>query len=323
MLPIIILAFLGAFVAIALPLMAAQSDPSKNSKQVMSALDSALGSDKAKKAGHLLNIRKEEQLSSIPWLNQKLRKLELGTRLQTLLDQADIKWTVGRLLALCGVCGVVPGYFVGWRYGHILPELIVGCVLGLAPIGWVLRKRAKRMDVFVQQLPEALDLMVSGLRAGHSLVSALGLVAKECPAPLASEFAICFKEQNYGLELKSAFDNMIRRMPVQDLKIVTSAIMIQKESGGNLAELLDKASNTIRQRFRLKRQIKVHTAQGRMTGLILALLPVGLMVLLYFFNPEMMSLLWTRPAGLKLLGASLGMTLVGGLIIRHIVNIDV
>ncbi len=323
MLLIILLAFLGAFVAIALPLMAAQNGPAKNSKQVMSALDSALGGEGPAKQGRYLNLRKEAQLSSIPWLNRKLRKLELGAHLQTLLDQADVKWTVGRLLATCALCGLVPGYLVGLRYHHVLPELMVGILAGLAPVGWVLHKRTKRMDLFVLQLPEALDLMVSGLRAGHSLVSALGLVANECPAPLGSEFKTCFKEQSYGLELKTAFNNMIRRIPVQDLKIVTSAIMIQKESGGNLAELLDKASNTVRQRFRMRRQIKVHTAQGRMTGLILALLPVGLGLILYFLNPDMMSVLWSRPIGVKLLCASGGMTALGGLIIRHIVNIDV
>jgi len=190
-------------------------------------------------------------------------------------------------------------------------------------MGWVLMKRAKRMELFIEELPEALNLMVSGLRAGHSLVSALGLVASECPDPVKSEFRTCFEEQNYGVELKTAFDNMIRRIPEYDLKIVTSAIMIQRESGGNLAELLDKASDTIRERFRLKRQIKTHTAQGRMTGIILACLPIFLGMLLYFINPDLMSVLWKNPTGIKLMCISGGMTVLGGLIIRHIVNIDV
>ena len=145
----------------------------------------------------------------------------------------------------------------------------------------MLFKRSKRFGKFEQGLPEALDLMVSALRAGHSLIAAMGLVARECADPVGSEFKMCFEEQNYGLELKTALDNLIERVPLQDLSIVATAIMIQKESGGNLAEVLDKTSHVIRERFRLKRQIQTHTAQGRLTGWILSLLPVVLGIALY------------------------------------------
>jgi tight adherence protein B len=165
--------------------------------------------------------------------------------------------------------------------------------------------------------------MVGALRAGHSLVSALRLLAAESPEPLGSEFRICFDEQNYGLELRTAMDNLVNRIPLQDLRIVSTAILIQKESGGNLAEVLDKAAYVIRERFRLKRQILTHTAQGRLSGMILALLPVILGLGLYFINPDRMSILWQRPIGIKLLYTAAGMTLVGGLIIRKIVNMKV
>jgi tight adherence protein B len=165
--------------------------------------------------------------------------------------------------------------------------------------------------------------MVSALRAGHSFNSALGLAANESPNPIGKEFRICFDEQNYGLELKTAMTNLAVRVPLQDLKIVITAILIQKESGGNLAEVFDKAAYVIRERFRLKRQVRVHTAQGRLTGWILSFLPVVLGIALYLINPESMSLLWTRPLGVKLLYLSGGMTIVGGLIIRKIVNMDV
>jgi tight adherence protein B len=155
------------------------------------------------------------------------------------------------------------------------------------------------------------------------LNSALGLVTRECPDPVGTEFRVCFDEQNYGLELKTALENMTNRVPVQDLRIVVTGILIQKESGGNLAEVLEKASDVIRERFRLKRQVMTHTAQGRLTGMILTLLPVVLGCALYFVNPEMMSLLWKRDVGIKLLYAAGGMIVVGGLIIRKIVNMDV
>jgi tight adherence protein B len=184
-------------------------------------------------------------------------------------------------------------------------------------------RRTKRMNKFEEGLPEALDLICSALRVGHSLNSALGLVTRECPDPVGTEFRVCFDEQNYGLELKTALENMTNRVPVQDLRIVVTGILIQKESGGNLAEVLEKASDVIRERFRLKRQVMTHTAQGRLTGMILTLLPVVLGCALYFVNPEMMSLLWKRDVGIKLLYAAGGMIVVGGLIIRKIVNMDV
>ncbi len=151
----------------------------------------------------------------------------------------------------------------------------------------------------------------------------MGLVTRECPEPVGPEFRVAFDEQNYGLELKTALENMVSRMPVQDLRIVVTAIMIQKESGGNLAEVLEKTSQVIRERFRLKRQVMTHTAQGRLTGVILTLLPVVLGFAIYFINPKMMSLLWTRELGIKLLYTAAGMIIVGGLIIRKIVNMDV
>src|SRR4051794_32429100 len=267
---IVFLTFAGVFILIALPLISAASQSQGKSKQVMTVIDAALAGRAEARGESILDFRKSEELSSIPWLNRKLHNLQLGPHLRLLLDQANLKWTVGKLLTTCGVCGIVPAYLLQLRHGNPLLSLAVGVVAAFAPLAWVMQRRARRMRLFVEQLPEALDLMVSGLRAGNSLASAIDLVGSQCPDPVVCEFKTCFEEQNYGLELKLAMDNMIKRVPVQDLKLVISAIMIQKESGGNLAEVLDKASYTIRQRFRLKRQIRVHTAQGRMTGWVLA-----------------------------------------------------
>jgi tight adherence protein B len=218
---------------------------------------------------------------------------------------------------------IIPAYAVLQYVDSIPVALGAGVLLGFAPFGWVLFKRSRRFNAFEKGLPEALDLMVSGLRAGHSLLAAMALVARECEDPIGPEFKLCFEEQNYGLEMKAALENLLVRVPLQDMKIVSTAIMIQKESGGNLAEVLDKASNIIRERFRLKRQIMVHTAQGRLTGLILALLPVVLGVGIYFVDPGMISVLWHRDIGIKLLWAAVGMTLLGGFVIWKIVDIDV
>jgi tight adherence protein B len=320
---IIFLVFLGVFALISLVMIASGSGAAQQSKQVLASLDSALATDGIETREQIMSLRKSEALSAIPWLNQKLGKLELAPTLSRLLSQADLSWSVGGLLSMTAACMVFPGYLVWWRTGSVLFGLIVGLVFGSAPISWVFFKRGRRFDKFQQVLPEALDLMVSALRAGHSLIAAMGLVARECPDPVGTEFKSCFEEQNYGLELKAALDNMILRVPLQDLRIVSTAIMIQKESGGNLAEVLDKTSHVIRERFRLKRQVGVHTAQGRLTGWILTFLPVVLGFALYMINPEMMSLLWTRAIGIKLLWAASIMIVVGGLIIRKIVNLDI
>jgi len=320
---IAVLVFLGAFVLVALPAMAFASSPSKAERKAMATLDSALGSHAPDGRQQILNLRKEKRASTIPWLNRKLRQMEVLPHVQRLLDQADTTWTPFKLLAACLVGFAAPMYVMYLRWGFVLLELPVALAIGMAPFLWVVYKRKKRFYRFQEILPEALDMMVSALRAGHSLIAAMGLVGRECPNPVGSEFRACFEEQNYGLEMKPALDNLTDRMPLQDLRMVATAIMIQKESGGNLAEVLDKTAQCIRDQFRLKRDIRVHTAQGRLTGVVLTLLPIILGVLIYFVDPEMMRVLWTKPLGVKLLWAAGIMVVIGALVIRKIVNMEV
>ena len=322
---IIIIVFIAVFAVVALLFAATGTGATKQDREMLARLDSALATGKSKTdmSDLLVDVRKNELLSTIPWVDKALRKVELTPRLRRLLYQADLKWTVGGLMMMCFVAFMIPGYIVYWRTCNLVFGLAIGLAFGFAPIGFVMFKRSQRLNKFEEGLPEALDLICSALRVGHSLNSALGLVTRECPDPVGSEFRVCFDEQNYGLELKTALENMTNRVPVQDLRIVVTGILIQKESGGNLAEVLEKASEVIRERFRLKRQVRTHTAQGRITGLVLTFLPVVLGCALYFVNPEMMSLLWTREIGLKLLYAAGGMIVVGGLIIHKIVNMYV
>lgn len=325
MLLIAVIVFIAVFTVVALVFAASGTGSASKDREMLARLDSALATGKSKgdMSDLLVDVRKNELLSTIPWIDKALRQVELTPRLRRLLYQADLKWTVGGLLMMCFVAFILPGYLVYLRTSNIIFGVLIGLAFGFAPIGYVMFKRNKRMDKFEEGLPEALDLICSALRVGHSLNSALGLVTRECPDPVGTEFRVCFDEQNYGLELKTALENLTNRVPVQDLRIVVTGILIQKESGGNLAEVLEKAAEVIRERFRLKRQIMTHTAQGRLTGIILTLLPVVLGCALYFVNPQMMSLLWTRDIGIKLLYAAGGMIVVGGLIIRKIVNMDV
>jgi len=316
------LVFLGAFAVIAL-LLIALSDNSNKTKIVQSRLDSALATETLEVQNLVVDLRKDEQISSIPWLNQNLARLELAPFLRKILSQANLDWSAGRLISMCAAFCVISAVIVHFKFASILLSILVGAAFGMAPIGFVYFKRSKRFGDFEQGLPEAIDLMVSGLRAGHSLIAAMGLVGRECPDPVGGEFKICFDEQNYGLELRNALDNLTDRVPLQDLRIVSTAITIQKESGGNLAEVLDKTAYIIRERFRLKRNVQTKTAQGRLTGWILTCLPIVLGMALYWLNPKMMSLLWTKDIGIKLLWAAAIMVVIGGLIIRKIVNMEV
>jgi len=320
---IVFVIFLGVFSVAALLLYAGTAGASQRAKQVQATLDSALATESQEMRDQIVNLRKNEQLSAIPWINSRLTKLEVGPKLQALIHQANLQWTAGSLLSMCGACFALPAFIVHWKFANTLIAAGVGLAFAFLPIAFVLFKRSQRFKAFEKELPSACDLMVSALRAGQSLIAAMGMVSREMSDPLGGEFRTCFEEQNFGLEMKVAIDNLLHRVPLQDLRIVCTAILIQKESGGNLAEVLDKTAHVIRERFRLRREVQTRTAQGRMTGLVLTFLPIILGIALYFVNPDMMSLLWKRDIGVKLLWAASIMIIIGGLIIRKIVNMDV
>jgi tight adherence protein B len=324
MMLILLLIFVGVF-AVVTPLLIAWSGAGsfRQNKQVIATLDTAIGTPVKEKPALVVDFRKTNRASGIPWLNRRLETINIVPRLQRTIKQANMKLTVGALMLMCLACFAIPAYLINMRTESILFALVNGLVLGLLPIGFVIFKRGQRFKKFEAGLPDALDLMVSALRVGHSFSSAMGLVTRECADPVGSEFRISFDEQNFGLELRGALENMTVRVPLQDLKIVVTAILIQRESGGNLAEVLEKTAYVIRQRFRLKRQVMVHTAQGRLTGWVLTFLPVALGIGLYIVNPDTMSLLWKRDIGIKLLyGAAASLT-VGTLIIQKIVRMEV
>ncbi len=317
-----VLVFLAVFAIAALLLSLGGAGAAEEKKQAAARLNAMMMGGLAP-VEKPVNVRKQESVSSIPLLNRWLSRADIAPKMRDLLAQANVDWTPARLLLTSLACCVIPGDLIYMRTGVAVVSVIAGVLLGTIPFMWVFFKRRQRFDQFEQGLPAALDLIVSGLRSGHSLVSAMNLVAREVADPIGREFRICFDEQNYGLELRTAMHNLARRVPVQDVRIVVTAILIQRETGGNLAEVLDRCGQVIRERFRLKKEIRVRTAQGRLTGMILSLLPVILGFLMFLVNPEHISLLWKRPLGLKMLYAAGTMTIIGGLIIRKIVRIRV
>jgi tight adherence protein B len=269
------------------------------------------------------DIRREEQAGRILWLNRWMVKVNLASRVRLLLYQADVKTPVERLLLTSLVGWAAVGCAIYLRTGALWPAIFLSAGFIPLPLIYVLRKRAKRFAKFEQQLPEALDMLVGALKVGHSLITAIGELGQDAAEPLAAEFRKLFDEQNFGLDPHTAMTNLALRVPLPDVRMFVAAALIQKESGGNLAEVLAKVAQTTRSRFQLKKQVMVHTAQGRLTGWVLSLMPVGLGLGMYLVNPDGMSVLWTRPIGLKMLYAAAAMIAVGWMIIQKIVRIRV
>lgn len=269
------------------------------------------------------NLRKQDRLSGVVWFNRFLARLDVAARLRLLLEQAGMQRTVGSLLMMCLLSGIGAACLLYLRLWSVTLAAALGVVAAPLPFLYVLHRRSKRFRRFEEQLPEAIDMLVSALRAGHSLMTAIGFMGQESREPLSGEFRKCFEEQNYGIDLRTALMNLGTRMAAPDLHIFIAAVLIQKESGGNLAEVLEKVAQTARERFRLRKQVRVHTAQGRMTGWILSLLPVLLGFAMYMVHPDGISILWTSPIGLKLLYTALVMNVLGALAIRKIVRIRV
>jgi tight adherence protein B len=199
-------------------------------------------------------------------------------------------------------------------------QLLAAAVLGYIPIGLLSFRRARRIKAFNAQLPEAIDMMGRALRAGHAMTAAINIIAEQSLEPVRSEFNEVFKQQNFGLPLRDAMMQMLERVPSQDLRVLVTGMLVQKETGGNLAEILDRIANTIRERLKLHGEIKTHTAQGRMTGWILCLLPVVMLVVINMINPGYSRMLVDTPIGKLLSYIGIGLLITGGLIIRQIIN---
>ncbi len=243
-------------------------------------------------------------------------------RVQNLLAQADVSWRLGTFVALSLLSGTVGLGFAFLRWGPVGGR--AGAGLGLAlPYKALACKKKRRLKKFERQLPDALDLLARGIKAGHAFTAGLQLVAEEMPYPLGLEFFRTFKEHSHGLELNAALNNLCRRVDLRDLRFFTTAVLIQRETGGNLVEILEKISGLIRERFKLRNQVKALTAEGRLSGLILVALPPVLFLFLYLINPDYQLLLINDPRGRIMAMVAVGFQVVGMLAIRKIVNIKV
>lgn len=266
---------------------------------------------------------REGAARDVAWLQPVVARLPHGRDLQHLLDQADMNWRVGTFLLI--TIGVATAFgFVALillRIPYI--AVAVAAFAATLPYMYVRRRKTKRMHKFEEHFPESIDLLGRAIRAGHAFSTGLQMVADEAPVPINMEFRRVFEEQKFGLSLEDSLLSLADRIELLDMRIFVTAVLIQREVGGNLAEILDKISYTIRERFTIERQVRVYTAQGRFTGYLLAALPLGVGFLIFMLNSEYMTILWERPVGRLLISIAAVLQIIGFFIIRKIINIKV
>jgi tight adherence protein B len=251
-----------------------------------------------------------------------LERLPNLAKLEFSLLQADLHCRLEVFLGLIFLSGTLFLCLGLWQWGLI--GALAGGSLGIwLPLKFLALRKGRRFGKFEQQLPDALELLARGLKAGHAFTSGLQLVADEMGPPLGAEFFKTFQEHNHGLDLNAALLNLCRRIDLADLRFFTTAVMIQRETGGNLAEILDKIAGLIRERFKLHNQVGALTAEGRLSGLILILLPPATALVLFFINPDYIMQLWRTPKGRMMSMIALTFQMIGMLSIRKIVKIKV
>jgi tight adherence protein B len=284
---------------------------------VLTAGKKVKGKSKAAEYQELLKAMRAENSGAV----EKFLSRYLNLRL--MFEQADVALTVPNFLIICGALGAV---------GLALPSIagismalapVMALFLAFLPLVWLLLKRKKRLKKFAAQLPQALELIARALRAGHSLAAGFSLVAQEMSNPIGGEFSRTFEEQNLGKPLEEALEDLTKRVPNLDLKFFATAIILQRQTGGDLAEILDKIGHLIRERFQIWGQVQALTGEGRLSGIVLLALPPALFAVVYRMNPDYLMLLFTDDLGKKMLVGGIVSQLLGALMIRKIVNIRV
>lgn len=292
-------------------------------KDIAERLGGLTGDGERKDGDPFADLFRDHELTDIKWLEPLVVRLPHTRDLQHLIEQAGLGWRVGSFV-LYTVGGAIGVGLAAWILSS-LPVVALGAAAfgATLPYLYVKRKKAKRLERFEEHLPEAIDLLGRAIRAGHAFSTGLGMVAEESPDPVSEEFRQVFEEQRFGLAMEDSMLALADRVDLLDVRIFVTALLIQREVGGNLAEILDKIAHTIRERFTIQRQVRVYTAQGRFTGYLLAVLPLGVGSLIGIINHEYMSILFIEPAGRMMIAAALMLQIVGFFAIRRIIDIDI
>jgi tight adherence protein B len=270
-----------------------------------------------------LAVVRDEQMSDIPVLDAFLRRSERAGALQKLLVQAGMGMRTGNFLGmslLAGIGAAAVVFVLSRRADAAWVALLAGLIL---PYSYAAFQRNKRFEKFEELFPEAIDTLARAVRAGHAFTTALEMITSEVTEPVAGEFRQLYEEQKFGMPVRDALMNLTERMPLVDVKFFVTAVMLQRETGGNLAEILDNLSYVIRERFKIQRQVRVYTAQGRLTMLFLMAMPPTVVGILLLFSPEFVRPLFNDPIGHSLVVAAVTLQTVGYFVIRRIIRIQV
>ena len=317
-----VLAFAVVVVIVLLISLIASTD--HREKVIRRRMESVMRAERRGGSSLGLKLLRDEMFSSVPLLHRWMTRWAWSGRFQNFLTQAGMKVKPGKFFLLCGVFGLT-GYVVA---AHTVSRfagapIALGVAAGALPWMFVAIKRRKRLRKFEEQFPEALDLLGRSIRAGHAFTTGLEMIGKETPEPVAGEFRKTFDEQNFGLPVRDALLNLAERVPLIDVQFFVTALLVQRETGGNLAEVLDGLSRVIRERFRLYRDVRVKTAQGKLTAGILIGLPPAMMCMLGMISPTYVRVLFDDHLGLLALALAAGLQLVGSVIIWKIIHIEV
>ena len=271
-----------------------------------------------------LALLRDEQLSQIPALDSLLRRSERISAIQKMLAQAGMTLRAGNFLGLCVVTGIAAS-LVAFVLTHNNPAVAwAALVIGfLLPYSYASFRRNKRFEKFEELFPEAIDTLARAVRAGHAFTTALEMISDEVAEPVCGEFRKLYEEQKFGMPVRDALMNLTERMPLVDVKFFVTAVMLQRETGGNLAEILDNLSYVIRERFKIQRQVRVYTAQGRLTMALLMGMPPVIVMTMEVLNPAFIRPLFADPIGHTLLVAGITLQTVGYFVIRKIIRIQV
>ena len=268
-------------------------------------------------------VLKHAHQGPLPALDRLLSGSGPGRRVARLIEQSGVRLAPSSLALMTIVAAAGAGLATFLYVPLRIAPLVAACVAGMAPFAWLLYKRSQRLKRFEEQFPEALDLLSRAIRAGHALQTALGMAADELPDPVGPEFKKTFDQQNFGLPLRDVLNEMAARIGSLDVRFFVTAVLIQRDTGGNLSEILENLAHVVRERFKIRRQVRVHTAHGRFTGYVLLALPAALAVALSVINPEHMQLLFRERMGQMMLMGAVVMQTVGFLWIRQVIKIEV
>ncbi len=269
------------------------------------------------------SVVKQSNHGPLPSIDRAMAKTRIGSRIARLIEQSGTRTTpsgIGVMMLLVAAgSAFAASVLVPLRFA----PLAAGALGAAMPIGWLVHRRTVRLKRFEEQFPEALDLLSRAIRAGHAFQTAMGMIADEVAQPVGPEFKKTFDEQNFGLPLRDALNQLSERVPILDVRFFVTAVLIQRDTGGNLSEILDNLAHVVRERFKIRRQVRVHTAHGRFTGYVLLALPAALAVVLSYISPSHMETLFKERIGQMMLMGAIVMQTIGFLWIRKVIKIEV